>query len=136
MNTIRYHRLQAANSKGTHSKQDWEALKAEFDFRCIICNKLESEIPGGLVRSRIIPLCQGGDNSINNIQPCCQSCASKKGPDTTNYVTLRRAGTGSSQSQPKAGTVSSRPLVSRDGLQNKKGCPDKGLAIKTPQIES
>ncbi len=44
-----------------------------------------SLIGGGLTKDHIVPIYQGGDDSILNIQPMCRNCNSSKGNDTTDY---------------------------------------------------
>jgi endogenous inhibitor of DNA gyrase (YacG/DUF329 family) len=58
---------------GSHSLQEWENLKQKYDFKCAICGK---ERP--LTKDHIVPLSLGGTDYIENIQPLCRSCNSKK----------------------------------------------------------
>lgn len=64
------------NSRGTHTAGEWERLKAQYGYTCPCCYKKEPEIT--LTEDHIIPLSIGGFNSIQNIQPLCHSCNSKK----------------------------------------------------------
>lgn len=61
---------------GKHKPSEWEALKRKYDNKCLCCGASEPEIK--LTRDHIIPLSKGGDNSIDNIQPLCMKCNSKK----------------------------------------------------------
>lgn len=80
-------RMVSARAKGTHTREQWQALCAEFDYRCVRCG-LEGY---HLDRDHIIPVYQGGSDGINNLQPLCAWCNSGKGPESTNWVTHRRA---------------------------------------------
>jgi len=62
---------------GSHTRQQWEHLKAAFNYECNLCHKQEPEIK--LTKDHIISVKNGGNNDIGNIQPLCRSCNSKKG---------------------------------------------------------
>ncbi len=70
----RYARYKGAD--GSFTVQEWQQLKIKHDFSCAICLKHESEVK--LTKDHIKPLTKGGSNFINNIQPLCQSCNSRK----------------------------------------------------------
>ena len=68
---------------GTHSAGEWETLKAQFNWTCPSCKKVEPEIK--LTRDHIIPISRGGTDNIENIQPLCKPCNSKKHTQTIKY---------------------------------------------------
>jgi len=61
---------------GSHIIGDWETLKAQYNWTCPACGKSEPEIQ--LTEDHIIPLVKGGSNNIENIQPLCKNCNSRK----------------------------------------------------------
>lgn len=61
------------NAIGNHSLKEWNDKKQLFENKCAICG-LEKK----LTKDHIIPLSKGGSDYIDNIQPLCKNCNSKK----------------------------------------------------------
>lgn len=70
-NKIRKVRLSFSN--GSHTIYEWELLKQQYNHTCPACKEIKS-----LTKDHIIPLAKGGSNNIENIQPLCKRCNSKK----------------------------------------------------------
>jgi 5-methylcytosine-specific restriction endonuclease McrA len=62
---------------GSYTAKEWRDLKAKHDHCCAECGRREPEIK--LTVDHIIPLSKHGSNYIENIQPLCGSCNSRKG---------------------------------------------------------
>lgn len=60
----------------THTLGEWETLKAQYGFTCPSCQRSEPAIT--LTKDHVIPLRRGGSDLIENLQPLCHSCNSKK----------------------------------------------------------
>ena len=73
-----------ARAKGTHTKEEWLALLARFDFKCAACRWHDT-----VGKDHIKPICAGGSDKIENIQPLCRLCNSIKGFKTFNWVEYR-----------------------------------------------
>jgi 5-methylcytosine-specific restriction endonuclease McrA len=76
-------RARKFQAKGSHTDKEWQELKAFHNFTCLRCGKREPEIK--LTRDHVIPLTQGGTDSIDNIQPLCAQCNSKKNYKHIDY---------------------------------------------------
>jgi 5-methylcytosine-specific restriction endonuclease McrA len=61
------------NAIGEHSLEEWVLLKESYGNSCAFCKSTFN-----LTKDHIIPLSKGGSNFIENIQPLCKSCNSKK----------------------------------------------------------
>ena len=70
-------------SETTHTEEEWQELKAFYNFKCLRCGAQEPDIK--LTRDHVIPLTQGGSDSIDNIQPLCARCNSKKNNKHIDY---------------------------------------------------
>lgn len=68
---------------GTHTIEQWEALKAEYDHTCLRCGRREPEVT--LSRDHVLPIAKGGTDNIDNIQPLCRKCNSQKHVQFVDY---------------------------------------------------
>lgn len=68
----RYARMNGA--KGSHTREEWSDMVTAYGYACNICG----EIKLGLTKDHIIPLSKGGSDYIENIQPLCRFCNSRK----------------------------------------------------------
>lgn len=79
------YRARKCHAEGSHTLEEWEALKALYNYACLCCGKSEPEIE--LTRDHVISLEMGGSDWITNIQPLCAPCNSKKNTKCIDYRT-------------------------------------------------
>lgn len=79
-------RLYKVKSKGKVSFEQWTNLKEKTGNICVCC-KVSGSIEV-LTMDHIIPISKRGMNTIDNIQPLCQSCNSRKFTHSINYLKL------------------------------------------------
>jgi len=79
----KYARDRKMSAIGSHTLGEWELLKKQYGYTCPCCEKSEPEIK--LTEDHIVPLSKGGSNYIENIQPLCKSCNSKKHTQVVVY---------------------------------------------------
>lgn len=71
------------NNGGHHFESDWIKMKERYNYICPDCGKSEPEIK--LTEDHITPILMGGDDNIENIQPLCPSCNSRKHTKTIKF---------------------------------------------------
>lgn len=76
-------RARKLGAEGGHSVDEWELLKAQYNWTCPSCRRQEPNIK--LTADHIIPLARGGSHNIENIQPLCGRCNSRKSTKTIKY---------------------------------------------------
>ncbi len=65
---------------GSYTYQEWDALCAKYDHRCLRCGETKRLTP-----DHIIPVTKGGTSFIANIQPLCMDCNQRKKDKTIDY---------------------------------------------------
>jgi 5-methylcytosine-specific restriction endonuclease McrA len=65
---------------GSYTVEEWKQTCRLAKFRCLCCKKKKP-----LTADHVIPVISGGTSFIENIQPLCRSCNSKKGTKTVDY---------------------------------------------------
>lgn len=77
-------RARILGAGGSHTIGEWEALKAQHNWTCPCCSKVEPEVK--LEADHVIPISKGGSDNIENIQPLCRRCNGKKHTKTIRYL--------------------------------------------------
>ena len=73
---------------GFHSKGEWENLKAKYNWTCPCCKEREpflNQKYKHLTKDHIIAISMGGSDNIENIQPLCHRCNSRKQAKEITY---------------------------------------------------
>jgi hypothetical protein len=71
-------RARLKHNGGSWSEDDWQRVKARYNWRCLMCGQQEITDGITLCFDHVVPLSVGGYNIISNAQPLCRSCNSKK----------------------------------------------------------
>lgn len=67
--------------QGSFTQKEWDQLLETYDHKCLSCKKDDVL----LTQDHVVPLSKGGPNTIDNIQPLCGPCNSRKGTKTIDY---------------------------------------------------
>ena len=82
----RSERLAEARRLATHSETEWSALVQFCGNSCVKCGVRADNLHGGsLTKDHILPIFMGGSDGIENLQPLCRGCNSRKGPDRSDH---------------------------------------------------
>jgi 5-methylcytosine-specific restriction endonuclease McrA len=81
---VRQRRVRKMATGGKHTPEEWEELKAYYNYSCVRCGRREPDIT--LERDHIVPLGHpGSSDDISNIQPLCRTCNAAKGTRNADY---------------------------------------------------
>ena len=73
LNPMWIRKVRLKQNGGSHTLGEWENLQAQYNWMCVGCKKQTT-----LTKDHIIPITRGGSDNIENIQPLCKSCNSRK----------------------------------------------------------
>jgi 5-methylcytosine-specific restriction endonuclease McrA len=82
----RNRRARVKGNGGEIQSNEWIRLKTFYNNTCLCCYRQEPEIK--LTLDHVVPIALGGRNTIDNSQPLCQTCNSRKGKRTIDYRKL------------------------------------------------
>ncbi len=81
---MRSAKIARAKDVATHTEEEWFEMVDYFDHLCLKC--YSSDFIGGLpTKDHIIPIHEGGTDSIRNIQPLCRECNVSTGREIYDY---------------------------------------------------
>jgi 5-methylcytosine-specific restriction endonuclease McrA len=76
-------RARLIGAGGSYTESEWRELVDKYGHRCLRCGRPESEVK--LTADHVVPLIKGGSNNIENIQPLCRRCNSRKQARTMDF---------------------------------------------------
>lgn len=79
--TSHRHRTRKTEADGSYTAAEWKALVEHYGGKCLCCGRDNIKLSA----DHVIPVAKGGSSNIDNIQPLCKSCNSRKGDKTINY---------------------------------------------------
>lgn len=67
-------------SSGKISSKEWREVLSLYGNKCLCCGSKDN-----LAMDHVIPIIIGGKNEVDNVQPLCKFCNSRKKTQTTDY---------------------------------------------------
>lgn len=67
-----------------HTEKEWRALVEKYNRRCLCCQQVGTR-HNPITRDHVLPISKGGPDTIDNLQPLCKSCNSRKKDKTIDY---------------------------------------------------
>lgn len=68
-------------AEGRITNEEWFGLLEKYGHKCLCCKRDDVK----LTQDHVLPLVLGGKNTIDNIQPLCRSCNSRKHAKYIDY---------------------------------------------------
>ena len=83
----RERKRQVRRAAGSHTPQQFRSLVEFYGNRCLCCGVSDGPRQSAreIVRDHVIPLSAGGSNGIENIQPLCRACNTRKRSGTIDF---------------------------------------------------
>jgi 5-methylcytosine-specific restriction endonuclease McrA len=69
-------RLRELNAPGSHTPEDWERVKATYNYECA---EKDETCRGSITKDHEVPLIMGGSDNPENLRPLCRSHNARKG---------------------------------------------------------
>lgn len=73
-------RRRVREAGGSFTAQEWIDLCNKYHNKCLCCGEKKKLTP-----DHVVPIVKGGTNYIENIQPLCMNCNSRKATKTIDY---------------------------------------------------
>jgi 5-methylcytosine-specific restriction endonuclease McrA len=77
---IHIRRTRKTQAGGEFTAEEWLVLCEKYGNKCLCCGENKKLVP-----DHVIPVAKGGTSNIENIQPLCQSCNSRKSVRIIDY---------------------------------------------------
>jgi 5-methylcytosine-specific restriction endonuclease McrA len=81
---VHKYRTKKTLAGGSYTVAEWDNLCRAHEYKCVCCGQQKSLHP-----DHVVPVSMGGTSNIDNIQPLCTSCNTRKKDKTIDYRQLR-----------------------------------------------
>lgn len=79
--SVNRRRTRKTTAGGNYTAAEWKALVEHYGNQCLCCGRADVK----LTADHVVPVVKGGSSDIENIQPLCGSCNSKKKDRIIDY---------------------------------------------------
>lgn len=81
--SVQKNNRRSREKRGRITNEEWAQVLEKYGNKCLCCGKSNSE--ARITMDHVLPLDKGGLNVIENVQPLCKSCNSKKHTKHIDY---------------------------------------------------
>lgn len=74
-------RTRKTDAGGSYTLDEWKSLLVHYGYKCLCCGRTDVK----LTADHVIPVSRGGSSNIDNIQPLCGACNSRKQDRAVDY---------------------------------------------------
>lgn len=81
--SVQKNNRRAREKRGRITNEEWAQVLEKYGNKCLCCGRSAPDVR--ITMDHVLPLDKGGMNTIDNVQPLCKSCNSKKHTKHIDY---------------------------------------------------